>query len=320
MNRIEFAHLPTPIQHLTRLEAKLGGPKLYIKRDDLTGLSFGGNKTRKLEFVIADVLQKKVDVVITEGGIQSNHVRQTAAVCAKFGLECLLILSPGQSETPPSGNLFLNELFGARVLFCEHDQRDAVVAAELEKIQHQGKLGYFIPMGASNPIGAMGYDLAFREMLSQDSAFDWIVLASGSGGTQAGLEYAAARSAWHGSIYGVSILFSHADMVNRIQGIMDGMQIITGQAVKQGSKELIIDEQFLGSGYGMMGKLESDAIRLFAQTEGILLDPVYTGRAAGAMLQLIRDGYFTSNQRILFWHTGGTPALFCEKYRADLLV
>jgi D-cysteine desulfhydrase family pyridoxal phosphate-dependent enzyme len=319
MNRIEFAHLPTPIQHLTRLEAKLGGPKLYIKRDDLTGLSFGGNKTRKLEFVIADVLQKKADVVITEGGIQSNHVRQTAAVCAKFGLECLLILSPGQTETPPSGNLFLNELFGARVLFCDHDQREALVADELKKIQGLGKLGYVIPMGASNPIGAMAYDLAFKEMLSQDSGFDWIVLASGSGGTQAGLEYAAARSNWHGSIYGVSILFSHADMVKRIQGIMEGMQTINGETIEQMPKQLIVDERFLGAGYGVMGKLESDAIRLFAQTEGILLDPVYTGRAAGAMLQLIREGFFKSKQRVLFWHTGGTPALFCEKYRADLL-
>lgn len=319
MNRIEFAHLPTPIQHLPRLEAKLGGPKLYIKRDDFTGLSFGGNKTRKLEFVIADVLHKKANVVITEGGIQSNHVRQTASVCAKFGLECLLILSPGQSETPPSGNLFLNELFGARVLLCEHNQRDVIVAAELEKIEQQGKLGYFIPMGASNPIGAMGYDLAFKEMLSQDSGFDWIVLASGSGGTQAGLEYAAARSGWAGSIYGVSILFSHNDMVRRIQGIMEGMQTITGDPVRQAPNELIVDERFLGAGYGIMGKLESDAVRLFAQTEGILLDPVYTGRAAGAMLQLIKDGFFKSNQRVLFWHTGGTPALFCEKYRADLL-
>ncbi len=319
MKRIEFAHLPTPIQHLERLEAKLGGPKMYIKRDDLTGLSFGGNKTRKLEFVIADVLQKKANVVITEGGIQSNHVRQTAAVCAKFGLECLLVLSPGKSEMPPSGNLYLNELFGAKVVFCEHDQREGFIAGELEKIKQGGKQGYFIPMGASDPIGAMGYELAFKELIAQDSQFDWIVLASGSGGTQAGLEYAAARSDWHGSIYGVSILFSHADMLKRIHRIMDGMQMLTSKPVKQSPKELIVDERFLGGGYGVMGELEVNAIRLFAQTEGILLDPVYTGRAAGAMLQLIEDGFFSSNQRILFWHTGGTPALFCDKYRADLL-
>jgi D-cysteine desulfhydrase family pyridoxal phosphate-dependent enzyme len=319
MNRCEFANLPTPIQHMPRLEKVLGGPQLYIKRDDLTGLSFGGNKTRKLEFVVADALEQNADVIFTVGGIQSNHVRQTAAVCAKFGLECRLFLSPGQSEDPPSGNLYLNHLFGAKVRFCSHEQRDALIASEMEVLDKQGKKGYFVPLGASNPIGAMGYDLAFREMLSQDGKFDWIVLASGSGGTQAGLQFAARQNQWKGSIYGVSILFSESEMLHRMQEIMSGMEDLTLPSASVKKSQLIIDDRFLGGGYAVMGKLESNAIRLFAETEGILLDPVYTGRAAGAMIQLIKENFFSPDQRVLFWHTGGTPALFCEKYRADLL-
>jgi D-cysteine desulfhydrase family pyridoxal phosphate-dependent enzyme len=319
MNRCQFAALPTPIQRLTRLEKVLNGPELFIKRDDLTGLSFGGNKTRKLEYVMADALAQKADVIISVGGIQSNHVRQTAAVCAKFGLECRLILNQGDSEIPPSGNLFLNDLFGAKVIFCTPDEQELCIQTEMQRVQESGKKAFFIPLGASTAIGAYAYHQAFQEVMTQDDAFNWIVLASGSGGTHAGLLYGALRSKWVGNIYGVSILFPKALLENRIYNILHDMDELLPEFPVLQEKQLFIDESFLGDGYGIMGNLERDAIRLFAMQEGILLDPVYTGRAAGGMLKLISDGYFSKGQRVLFWHTGGTPALFCEKYRRDLV-
>ena len=318
MNHVSFANLPTPIQHLERLGKKTGFPNLYIKRDDLTGLEFGGNKTRKLEYVIYDALEKKADVIVTVGGIQSNHVRQTAAICARFHIECILILTHGESEEPPSGNLFLNHLFGAEIVHCENNDYEATVDQVMKHIEDQGKRGYYIPLGASTNIGAYAYKNAFTELSHQDNQFDWIVLASGSGGTQAGLIHGAHCLKWSGRIYGVSILFSREILQGRMVPLLEGMAKYDQKSCAP-EDHIMIDDKFLGEGYGVMGKLEKYAIITFAREEGILLDPVYTGRAAGAMLENMNNGLFGRNDRILFWHTGGSPALFCEKYRKILL-
>ncbi|MBI9048596.1 MAG: D-cysteine desulfhydrase family protein [Anaerolineaceae bacterium] len=318
MKHCQFANLPTPIQHLERIGEKIGYPNLFIKRDDLTGLEFGGNKTRKLEYVIADVLHQKAEVVVTVGGLQSNHVRQTAAICARYGLECVLILHDGESEDPPSGNLFLNQLFGAKIVKCSPDKMDTTVKNVMEEKTSSGKSAYFIPLGASTPIGAYAYKKAFDEMLAQDNCFDRIVLACGSGGTQAGLLHGARCSSWRGKVYGVSILFDKSTIVGYINQLLKDLSMLDGEPVQKQS-ELIVDDTFLGQGYGVMGELEKEAILLFAKTEGVLLDPVYTGRAAGAMLKFMENGSIKPEERILFWHTGGTPALFCEKYRKQLV-
>jgi D-cysteine desulfhydrase family pyridoxal phosphate-dependent enzyme len=318
MKHLSFANLPTPIQHLDRLGEKLGFPNLYIKRDDLTGIAFGGNKTRKLEYVIYDAMEQKADIIITVGGLQSNHVRQTAAICAKFHLECILVLNDGESEEIPSGNLFLNELFGAKIVTCAGDQREETVDNLIKKAQADGRKPYYIPLGASTCIGAYAYKKAFDELIQQKSDFDWIVVASGSGGTQAGLVHGASAANWAGNILGISILFDKETLSGYIAPLLTEMAD-HDQVHKIAASSLLINDNYLGDGYGVMGESEKKAILNFAQHEGVLLDPVYTGRAAGAMLDLMRKSYFSSDDRILFWHTGGTPALFCEKYRKFLL-
>lgn len=318
MNHVQFANYPTPVQPLERLGKKLGFPNLFIKRDDLTGLEFGGNKTRKLEYVIYDALSQSADVIITVGGLQSNHVRQTAAVCARYHLECILVLMEGESEIPPSGNLYLDHLFGAKIITCHPDARDETVKSVMETVGAEGKKGYYIPLGASTSIGAYAYKNAFLELQEQDKSFDWIILASGSGGTQAGLLHGANCVNWIGKIYGISILFDEKTLRGYINPLLSTMAGID-QIANTKNDLTIIDDRFLGNGYGVMGNVEKQAILTFAREEGILLDPVYTGRAAGAMLELIDQGQFKATDKILFWHTGGTPALFCEKYRKILL-
>jgi D-cysteine desulfhydrase family pyridoxal phosphate-dependent enzyme len=318
MNHFSFSNLPTPVQHLEHLGNKLGYPNLYIKRDDLTGLEFGGNKTRKLEYVIWDAISKNADVIVTVGGLQSNHARQTAAVCARFHIKCVLILTRGDSENPPSGNLFLNTLFGADVVLCDTTNKDETIAMVMNRIKSVGQNGYFIPLGASTSIGAYAYKNAFFELSEQHSNFDVIVLASGSGGTQAGLIHGAHCKNWQGRIYGVSILFDQQSLQGFVNPLLAEMATYDGVEAVSADK-VLIDDGFLGGGYGVMGDLEKKAILVFAREEGILLDPVYTGRAAGAMMELMDKGEFNKKDRILFWHTGGTPAIFCEKYRTFLL-
>ena len=318
MKHLQFANLPTPIQPLQKLGKKVGFPNLYIKRDDLTGLEFGGNKTRKLEYVIYDAIQQGAEVIVTVGGLQSNHVRQTAAVCARYDLDCILILTQGDSEEIPSGNLYLNQLFGAQIITCVADTREKTVSQVMESITADGKNGYYLPLGASTNIGAYAYKDAFYEMLQQNSSFDWIVMASGSGGTQAGLVHGAHSADWTGKILGISILFDQPTLNGLISPLLVGMAEIDQTLITDATR-VNINDNYLGNGYGVMGDLEKNAILMFAREEGVLLDPVYTGRAAGAMLDLMGKGFFSPEKKILFWHTGGTPALFCEKYRKYLL-
>jgi D-cysteine desulfhydrase family pyridoxal phosphate-dependent enzyme len=315
--RVRIAHLPTPIEPLPRLAASLGGVKLWVKRDDLTGLAGGGNKTRKLEYVLAEAQANGARTLITVGAVQSNHCRQTAALAARFGLGCILVLS-GEKEEPPSGNLLLDNLFGAETIFCSAEVRNQVLQTAFNEAWSAGKRPFLIPLGASTPTGALGYLTAFEEFLAQGLDVEWIVVASSSAGTQAGLVLGALKSGWKGKVLGVSIDHPAAELQQRVAELVEQAAERINLKLHCQSSEILVNDQYLGKGYGIPSPQEIEAIRLFARYEGLLLDPVYTGRAAAAMIDLIRKGFFKPQDRILFWHTGGTPALFAGRYHTLL--
>ena len=311
--RVRIATLPTPIEALPRLSAFLGGPRLLVKRDDLTGLALGGNKTRKLEFLLAEAQAGGARTLITVGAAQSNHCRQTAALAARMGLRCILVLSGSPAEFP-NGNLLLDNLFGAEIVWTSYAERQATLQRSFDIAWEEGRRPYLIPLGASNSLGALAYTAAFDEFQAQGAAADWIVVASSSGGTQAGLALGARLSGWQGHVLGISIDEPEADLKETVAYLASEAAGRIGPALRVRPEEIRVDAGYLGQGYGVMGEVEIEAIRLFARYEGLLLDPVYTARAAAGLIGLIRAGFFTSSETVLFWHTGGTPALFAEPY------
>ena len=312
--RLKIANLPTPVETLPRLSASLAGPQLLIKRDDLTGLGFGGNKTRKLELLVAEAQSLGAHTLVTAGAVQSNHCRQTAAAAARFGFDCILVLV-GEQPASPSGNLLLDLLFGAEIIYTERATRDQALEKVYRDAKRAGREPYLIPYGGSNSVGAAAYTLAFFELIEQISPPDWIIFPSSSGGTQAGLALGAKITGFSGNVLGISIDEPAAFLKERVADLATAAGILLGENHTLRSDEIRVDAGYLGKGYGVMGELEREAIRMFAQLEGILLDPVYTGRAAGGLLDLIRKGCFRQDERVLFWHTGGTPALFAEQYQ-----
>jgi len=323
--RIRFAHLPTPIEPLPRLAGTLGGPRLLVKRDDQTGLAFGGNKTRKLEFLVAEAQARGADMLITAGAIQSNHCRQTAAAAARFGFACKLVLF-GEPPRQSSANLLLDHLFGAEIIYTDRARRDEMLQQVFAEAERQGRKPYLVPYGGSSPTGALGYAFAMEELVKQIRDFrnlgvenlDWIVFPSSSGGTQAGLVLGARTFGFKGKVLGVSV-----DEPQRV--LQEGVAALAAEASERiGARldfspdEVLVNADYLGAGYGVMGEAEGEAITLFARCEGLLLDPVYTGRAAAGMIDLIRKGFFKKDESVLFWHTGGAPALFAEKYQPEL--
>ncbi len=320
--RTRFATLPTPIEPLPRLSALLGGPRLLVKRDDLTGLAFGGNKTRKLEFVLAEAQANGARTLITVGAAQSNHCRQTAALAARAGLDCILVLS-GAPEEPFSGNLLLDQLFGAEIVWTSRPEREAALQKAFDIAWEEGRRPYLIPLGASNALGSLAYEAAFQEFLEQSKvqqrAVDWIVVASSSGGTQAGLALGARRAGWAGRVLGISIDEPAPDLQGIVAGLANAAADRLGEKIALLPEEIYVNADYLGAGYGVLGDAEREAIGLFARQEGLLLDPVYTARAAAGMLDLIRRGFFQSGETVLFWHTGGTPALFAKPYAGNLI-
>lgn len=316
--RLRFAHLPTPVEPLPRVSAALGGLRLLIKRDDQTGLAFGGNKTRKLELLLAEAQATGARTLITAGAVQSNHCRQTAAAAAKFGFQCILVLT-GDPPERLSGNVLLDRLFGAEVVFTTRDQRDALLKETFNEAWAAGRRPYLIPYGGSNPIGALAYTFAFEELQSQAQDVDWIVFPSSSGGTQAGLVLGARRSKWSGRVLGVSVDERAPNLQSRIANLASEAADRLGEKLSFEPQDVLVNDEFIGEGYGVTGQLEREAIQLFARQEGILLDPVYTGRAAGGLIALARRGFFKPGETVLFWHTGGTPALFADRYSAELL-
>jgi len=309
LSPIPLAFLPTPLHPLERLTRHFGGPQLFIKRDDLTGLAFGGNKTRKLAFLLAEAVAQNADVVVTRGAVQSNHCRQTAAAAARCGLECSLVLR-GDPPVEITGNLLLDHLLGAQLHWAGSRDPEMELEAIIDDLQQKGKRVYRIPYGGSNALGASAYAHALQELVHQAADFDRIIFASSSGGTQAGLVAGAHRSGFGGQILGVSVDQPRASLGPQVAELASATATLLGTPRAFTADEITVNDSYLGGGYAVMGDLEREAIRAFARLEGILLDPVYTGRAAGAMLDMIQAGEIARSQRVLFWHTGGTPALF----------
>ncbi len=319
LSRNFIAHLPTPVEALPTLSQQLGGPALLVKRDDQTGLAFGGNKTRKLEFLVADAQARGADLLITGGAAQSNHCRQTAAAAARFGLACTLVLADDPPQQP-SANLILDHLLGARVVWTNAEARDETMALVQQEARAAGHTPYLIPYGGSSEVGALGYVFAMQELLAQDVRPDWIVVASSSGGTQAGLTLGARLFGYEGRILGMSIDKPEVELSRDIvAALATATARHLGEAHSFRGSDVLVNDHFVGGGYGVMGPPEVEAIQLFARSEALLLDPVYTGRAAAGLLSLIRAGFFGSDETVLFWHTGGTPVLFAERYAGGLL-
>jgi len=289
-----------------------------VKRDDQTGLAFGGNKTRKLEFLVAEAQARGADTLLSAGALQSNHCRQTAAAAAKFGLSCTLILV-GDPPAQASANLLLDQLFGAEIIWVEKSRRDAVLQETFENVSVQGKKPYLVPYGGSSPTGVLGYVYAVEEFIGQKVAVDWIVFASSSGGTQAGLLLGGRLFGYQGKLLGISIDESQHLLQERVADLASKASVQMGSRLNFAAEDVLVNADYAAPGYGVLTGSEREAISLFARYEGLLLDPVYTGRAAAGLVDLIRKGFFKKDETVLFWHTGGQPALFAEKYQQDLL-
>lgn len=312
--RLNFAHLPTPIEELNKLSAFLNGPRIFVKRDDQTGLAFGGNKTRKLEFLIAEAQEQGADTLISGGAIQSNHCRQTAAAAARYGFKCKLVLS-GEKPKQPSANLLLDNLFGAEIIHVEdRAYRDQTLQETFDKTKAEGGKPYLVPYGGSSPTGALGYAFAMEEFMNQNIHADWIVFGTSSGGTHAGLVLGQRLFNFKGKVLGISIDEPEEHLKNHVSQLASQAIEKLGDRINFTKDDVLANENYCQSGYGVFGEGEREAIHLFAKHEGLLLDPVYTGRAAAGMIDLIRKNYFKKEETVLFWHTGGQPALFADKY------
>lgn len=312
--RLNFAHLPTHLEDLPRLSEAMGGPRLLVKRDDQTGLAFGGNKTRKLEFLVAEAQEQGAKTLISGGALQSNHCRQTAAAAARFGFECILVLT-GEMPEKPSANLLLDELFGASIVTVpDRKDRDRVLQETFETAVSDGRKPYLVPYGGSSPAGALGYAFAMEEFMKQDVHADWIVFGTSSGGTHAGLVLGQRLFGFKGNILGISIDEPEEWLKNHVSRLASEASGRMGERIEFTPADVLANDGYCRSGYGVLTDAEREAVKLFAEYEGLLLDPVYTGRAAAGMIDLIHKGYFKKEETVLFWHTGGQPALFAEKY------
>jgi L-cysteate sulfo-lyase len=314
--RFHLAEFPTPIHYLESFSKAFNGPAIFMKRDDITSLGMGGNKTRKLEFLIGEALKQDKDTLVTAGGLQSNHCRLTAAAARKAGLSCHLVLN-GKKPDISNGNLLLDKIFGANVHYCDRKDRDRRLNQVAEDLAATGKKPYVIPVGGSNSTGSVGYVNAMFELETQlkdmHIQLDAIVFATSSGGTQAGLTLGAKIINFKGQVLGISIDQTKTGDVPFVPILIE---IANTTAQRIGFPIQLVEEDFslncdyLGAGYAMPGNIEYNAIRDLAQYEGILLGPVYTARAMGGLINLIQKGNFTKDQTVLFWHTGGTPELF----------
>jgi D-cysteine desulfhydrase family pyridoxal phosphate-dependent enzyme len=314
ISRLNFAHLPTPIEELPRLSDHLAGPRILIKRDDQTGLAFGGNKTRKLEFLVAEARDQGAKTLISAGAIQSNHCRQTAAAAARFGFDCVLVLS-GEMPKYASANLLLDQMFGAEIVtVADRAYRDQTLQETFDNAIVDGKKPYLVPYGGSSPTGALGYAFAVEEFMKQNIHADWMVFGTSSGGTHAGLVLGQRVFGYQGKVLGISIDESEEWLKNYVSKIASDASEKLGERIEFTPADVLANADYCGAGYGVLTDAEREAVKLFAKYEGLLLDPVYTGRAAAGMIDLIRKGFFKKDETVLFWHTGGQPALFADKY------
>jgi len=310
---LPFVGAPTPVEPLSRLSAVLGGgPRLLVKRDDAVPFAFGGNKVRKLAFVAADARAAGADTLITAGGVQSNHARVTAAAAAKLGMRAVLVAN-GAPPSPPTANALLDRLLGADVVYvASRDQRAPRMAEIAEQARAGGRHPYVIPIGASMPLGALGFVAAVLELLDQMPPPDVIVHSTSSGGTQAGLVAACHLLGLPTRVVGVSADASSAELQADVRAIARGvLELLSLDASSFGRSVAVeVDDGFVGDGYGIPTAASREAIDLAARCEALFLDPVYTAKAMAGLIAHVRQGRFTDKQTVLFWHTGGQVALF----------
>jgi L-cysteate sulfo-lyase len=317
--RLRITHAPTPLEPLTRLTKLLGGPDLWIKRDDCTGLATGGNKTRKLEYLLGDALAQGADTLITQGATQSNHARQTAAIAAKLGLACHLILEDRtgyrHDDYRRSGNVFLDRLFGAQLSeVAAGTDMDAAMAQLAEQLRGEGRRPYVIPGGGSNAIGALGYVTCALELAEQANnlglAIDALVTATGSAGTQAGLVagFEGARAGI--PVLGICVRAPKPAQEDRVFRLAAQTADLLGVPGAVGRDAVVANGDYVGDGYGIPTAAMIEAVTLLARTEGILLDPVYSGKAMAGLIDLIRKGELHKGRNVVFLHTGGAVGLY----------
>ena len=323
--RVQLAHLPTPLEFLPRLSEALGGPEIWVKRDDCTGLATGGNKTRKLEFSMGEAQERGADTIITVGAVQSNHVRQTAAAACKLGMKCEVLLEHRVTDPTDlyrtSGNVLLDRIFAANLREYE---AGTDFDAEMERIAGElraaGSTPYIVPGGASNPVGALGYVGCGEELLrqcdEQDVRFDHIVTATGSAGTHAGLAVGLRGSGSDLPILGIGVNAAQDAQEEKVYNLALETANLVRKPGCVAREDIIADCNYIGPGYGQPTDEMNEAVLLLARTEGLLFDPVYSGKALAGMIDYVRQGRFDKSQRIVFLHTGGAAGLFAY---ADIL-
>jgi D-cysteine desulfhydrase len=315
--RRRYTSAPTPIEKLEHLTRELGGPEIFIKRDDLTGLAAGGNKTRKLEFLVADALARGADTLVTVGAVQSNHCRLTLAAAVKEGLRCRLVLEqrvPGSYDPNASGNNFLFDLLGVDGVDVVEGGADlnGAMQSVVRQLAAQGRKGYVIPGGGSNPLGALGYVACAEEILQQ--SFDMglaldVVVASGSAGTHAGLLVGLEGNNAQIPLTGINVRRSRTEQEGVVHKLASDTAALLGVAAPARDKVVALDD-WVGPGYSLPTPEMIEAVRMLARLDGVLLDPVYTGKAMAGLIGLARAGRFRKGERVLFVHTGGSPALY----------
>jgi len=309
----------TPLEKAPRLTEALGGPDIYIKRDDLLGLAAGGNKTRKLEFLVADALAQGADTLITCGAVQSNHCRLTLAAAVKEGLECRLVLEervPGTYNPEASGNNFLFNLMGVEKVTVVPGGSDMMKAMDkaADEVKADGRKAYVIPGGGSNPIGATGYVACAQEIMTQTFEqginIDYLVCASGSAGTHAGLVTGFYGCNMNVPVLGINVSRTKQDQEELVYGLVKRTAQHVGLNSEIPRDTVTCFDEYVGPGYSLPTPGMAEAVRMVAKTEGILLDPVYTGKTMAGLIDLVRKGHFTKDDIVLFVHTGGSPALY----------
>jgi D-cysteine desulfhydrase len=320
IDKTSLGFFPTPLVELSRLSQFLGGPKIYMKRDDLTGLALGGNKTRKLEYILAEALKQGCDTIITAGAAQSNHCRQTAAAAAKLNLECHLLLG-GEAPLKAQGNLLLDHIFDCHIHWTGSNRKGEDIARIFAQLTAEGKTPYLVPYGGSNELGAISFIDAVAELDQQNNGreFSHVVFASSSGGTHAGLILGKQIYNKTFELVGINIdkdTNATLPFDQQIIELVNSTAKFIGLDFTFSKDQLILNSDYVGDGYGVVGPQENEAIALTAKLEGVLLDPVYTGRAMSGLIHLIRSGKLGKRDQVLFWHTGGAPSLFA--YADDL--
>jgi L-cysteate sulfo-lyase len=325
--RVSLAHLPTPLEFMPNLSAELGGPRIWVKRDDCTGLATGGNKTRKLEFVMAEALEQGADTIVTVGAVQSNHVRQTAAAACKLGLSCEVLLEHRISDPTEnyanSGNVFLDRVFGANLReYPGGTDFDKAMQEVANEVESNGGKPYIITGGASDKIGALGYVNCAIELLTQANdmglVIDHLITATGSAGTQGGLIVGLKATSSNIPLLGIGVNAPRKKQEEKVYELAKETAEHVGAPGVVKREDVVANCDYVGEGYGIPTESMNEAVMLLARTEGLLFDPVYSGKALAGMIDLVRRGEFSDANNIVFLHTGGSAALFAYADQLNL--